>query len=311
MNLFQGAEKRLHGAIRKDVQRNPLPSSFQIVEIHETDDMKSHISKRNPIVFRNAAKNWNCCKEWSLNYFEETFGDYVVTLQDNIGLTDRDNPQTLTKIKMRDYISEVRNKSKRYLKFSRVIRDEKILQKYFDLDALKSIKNSNAFSNNFYFFIGGEGTKTPIHNGFSTTIFIQVEGRKKWIFYAPEDRFFLGVRPERRSYYYSDANPLNPNMSEFPLFDLAQAHEVILEPGDILWFPPLAFHQVENLSDSIGVAYKAVDIPLAFYSSKIMSTLFFLATRPNIFTAYFGNRVYDNDYIFSTEDESFKLKTVE
>ena len=159
----------------------------------------------------------------------------------------------------------------------------------------------------FFFFLGGKGTKTPIHNGFGPTLFVQVEGQKKWTFYQPEDRFFLDVKPEGRSYYYSNANPDKLEVDKFPLFKYAKKHEVILNEGDILWFPPFAFHQVENVNNSIGVAYKYVDIPHAFKNSKIMAFLYFFANKPNIITTFFGNRMGENEYIFKESRKGYSI----
>lgn len=294
--------------IQKIKQPNTSKTDFKIIDLAEGAYKEPYIDKRNPIIFRGAAKDWQCCKQWSMDYFKNEHGEIEVTLQDNVGVNDRDNPNTLSKLKMREYIEQLQSGSKKYLKFSRVINDPEILSKFLKADWLKKFKRFFAFSNTYYFFIGGKDTKTPIHNGFATTVFVQVEGKKKWIFYQPEDRFSLGVRPERRSYYYSHADPHNVNDPKFPLLANAKKHEIILNPGDVLWLPPLVFHQVENITDAIGVAFKFVDIPLAFKSSKIMALLFFLSTKPSIFAMFIGARTNENDYIFTEDKDEFKLK---
>lgn len=308
LKIFGGVEKWLINRVQNYKPDFFKPYDFKIVELQKGEYIDPVADKRNPVIMRGAASDWNCCKEWNLDFFATEYGDYEVTMQDNIGVTDRDNPQTYSHMKMSEYIAELRGGSKRYLKFSRVIKDLNILGKYFKADWLNKFKSIFGFSNTYYFFIGGKDTKTPIHDGYAATVFIQVEGQKKWIFYAPEDRFFLGVRPERRSYYYSNANPYRTDEADFPLIKYAQRHEVIMNPGDVLWFSPLVFHQVENLSDSIGVAYKFVDIPLSFYSSKILASLFYLSTKPSVLTMFIGNRTEENDYIFVKNKEEFKYK---
>lgn len=309
LKVFGSVEKRLINKVQNYSPDFFKPNGFKIVDLQKGEYTEPYMDKQFPVVFRGAAADWECCKEWNLDFFASEYGNYEVTMQDNIGVTDRDNPQTYSHMKMSEYIKELKSGSKRYLKFSRVIRDENILKKYFKTDWLTKFKSKFAFSGNtYYFFIGGKDTKTPIHDGYAATVFIQVEGYKKWIFYAPEDRFFLGVRPERRSYYYSNANPYKFDDPEFPLLKYAQRHEITLGPGDILWFSPLIFHQVENNTDSIGVAYKFVDIPLSFYSSKILASLFYLSTKPSVFTMFVGNRTEENDYIFVKDKEEFKYK---
>ncbi|MEZ5025021.1 MAG: cupin-like domain-containing protein [Chitinophagales bacterium] len=307
--LFLKYFGRVENWLVKQVQSYPdsyFKSDFKVIEVEKGTYTNPYIDKNYPVVFRGAALDWECCKEWNLDFFAQEYGDYEVTMQDNIGVTDRDHPQTFSQMKMSEYIKELRSGSKKYLKFSRVIKDPKILSNYFKSDWLAKFKRHLAFGNTYYFFIGGKDTKTPIHDGYACTVFIQVEGQKKWTFYDTKDRFFLNVRPERRNYYYSNANPYNLDDPNFPLLKYAQRRELILNPGDILWFPPLVYHQVENVNDSIGVAYKFVDIPLSFYSSKIQAALFYLSTRPTIFTMFFGNRMNENDYIFSKDKKEFK-----
>jgi hypothetical protein len=165
-------------------------SDFKIVDLAKGQYTEPYLDFKRPVVFRGAASEWQCCKEWNLDFFASEYGDYEVTMQDNIGLTDREHPQTYSHMKMSEYINELKSGSKRYLKFSRVIKDMTILQKYFNTEWLAKFKRFFAFSNTYYFFIGGKDTKTPIHNGYAATVFVQIEGQKKWVFYAPEDRFF-------------------------------------------------------------------------------------------------------------------------
>jgi len=77
-------------------------------------------------------------------------------------------------------------------------------------------------------------------------------------------------------------NPEAVDENEYPLFRFAKRYEVILKPGDVLWFPPFYWHYVRNLSSSIGVAYKNVNLKSALERSKMLSVLFFLRTQPHV-----------------------------
>jgi hypothetical protein len=196
----------------------------------------------------------------------------------------------------------MRKGSKKYLKFNRLVHHNRGLQFDFDLDWLKKFQLPWSFNEAYYLFIGGQNTLTPVHNGFVCTVFIQIYGRKKWTIYKVGERVFLDVRADRRMYFYSSADPDNINDERFPLLKYAEKYEVILEPGDVLWIPPLVWHQVENLSESIGVAFKFPNIPMAFRTSKVLTSLFFLATKPNIFKALWVSLTHDEDYVFTKED---------
>jgi hypothetical protein len=160
---------------------------------------------------------------------------------------------------------------------------------------------TSEFKKLFFMFMGGKGTATPIHTALPPTVFVQVYGSKKWNFWPTSDRLFLGVRPDRRTYYHSDADPYNLSNPDFPLLKFASRVEVTIHAGDVLWFPALVWHQVENPTDSIGVAYKFFHLPSSFQSSKILTSLFFFATRPFIIQSALASKINKKEYIFNNE----------
>jgi len=256
-----------------------MPDEFQIIEYKKgeyTDPVKhDHF----PIVFRGAASEWPCQKKWTLEYFAQKYGDEDVTLVNNPGLI-KDTDQAYDVVKLRDYIENMKKGSKRYLKFSRMVDEQSGLREDIDYNWLRKFRAKGAKNELNYFFMGGKNTMTPIHDGYAMTIFVQVEGTKRWIFYPTNHRLFLGARPRRFNYFFSQADPYNLNDPKFPLLKHAKPHEVFLHPGDVLYFPSLVWHQVENVTDTIGVAYKFATFKSGFISSKMLFTCFFLATKP-------------------------------
>jgi hypothetical protein len=249
-------------------------------------------------VLRGAAKDWECTKKWSFDFFAEHYGDMQIQLYNNVGLVGN-SPQDFDTTRLRDYIAELEQGTLKYLKFSRIAHNDSALKDDFDYEWLRKFTPSASFGKIYYLFMGAAGTLTPIHNGLPPTLFIQVTGQKRWLFYPPSHRLFLGVRPERRNYFYSDVNPFAESNGAYPLFKYTKPHEIILNPGDILWFPSHVWHHVENLSASIAVAYKYVHLPSAFKASKMLSSLFFLSTRPFLLESFVSSRIKGNDRIFT------------
>ena len=249
-------------------------------------------------VLRGAAKDWPCTKEWSFDFFAERYGEMQIQLYNNVGLVGN-SPQDFDTTRLRDYLAELRQGTLKYLKFSRIAHDDSALKDDFDHAWLRKFTPPGSFGKVFYLFMGAAGTLTPVHNGLPPTLFVQVFGQKRWLFYPPSHRLFLGARPERRNYFYSDVDPGGGSNGKYPLFEHTRAHEVILNPGDLLWFPSHVWHHVENLTASIGVAYKYVHLPSAFRASKMLSTLFFLSTRPFLLESFVSSRVKGNDRIFT------------
>lgn len=277
--LFGNFEKKLFEKIDSYATEHPADEDFKIIEHSEGNYPEPHCHPYFPVIYRGIAKNWNCSKKWSFDFFTEKFGEQDVTLINNAGLV-KDSDQAYDVIKFSEYIKRLRNGSKEYLKFSRIVDEQSSLREDFDYSWLRKFRTRFAQNDLFYFFMGGKNTITPIHDGFAITVFVQVKGSKRWVFYPCNQRLFIGARPRRYNYFYSEADPYVFDNPKFPLIKHAKKYEVLVHEGDVLYFPSLVWHQVENVTDTIGVAYKFASIPSGFTSSKMLATCFFLATKP-------------------------------
>lgn len=282
---FGSTEKKLYREIEKYASEHPNTDNFRVIEYKKgeyTDPVKDD---HCPIVFRGAASDWPCQGKWNFDYFKEKYGHEDVTLVNNPGLI-KDTDQAYDVVKFSEYIDNMKQGSKRYLKFSRIVDEQSGLRQDFDYGWLRKFRPAGAQNDLNYFFMGGKNTMTPIHDGFAITIFVQIEGIKRWVFYPTNHRLFIGVRPRRYNYFYSDADPYKLDDPRYPLLKLAQRTEVLLYPGDVLYFPSLVWHQVENVTDSIGVAYKFATLKAGFTSSKMLFLCFLLATKPPLINTF-------------------------
>ena len=82
------------------------------------------------------------------------------------------------------------------------------------------------------------GAVSPLHYDTATSFLAQVKGRKRLIFYPPEDLPSLYMHTRwsilRRR---SKVDPADPNYAKYPRFKKLGGWQAVLEPGDILWFP--------------------------------------------------------------------------
>lgn len=101
-------------------------------------------------------------------------------------------------------------------------------------------------------FLGPEGTVTPLHKDFAHTYgsLAQIRGRKRVLLFSPEETPLL---------YHGLLDPERPDFSRFPLFEFAQAYECVLEPGEILFWPPNWWHHVRGLEPTISVSHNFFD----------------------------------------------------
>lgn len=302
--LFEKSRNRINTAIREDL--GPPEPGHEVCRIRPGDGWRTTRKLlAGPVIFEGAARDWPCVRRWSISFFQEQFGDEDIILNDLVGIVDPENPQSFQRMKLREYFELLKNGSLKYLKFSNIIDRHPELQDDLDHRWLDAFNKPFSFGKKHYLFIGGKGTKTPLHNEFPSVLYVQVKGRKKWIMYPPGDRIFFDPRAERKTYFYSEANPEKPDDQRYPLFRYAKKYEFVMDEGDVLWFPPFHWHHVENLSESIGVAYKFANIGAGYRSSSLLTFLFLMSTRPNLVTKFIMSRVRNDDYTLTKSNSSY------
>ncbi|XP_076974258.1 HSPB1-associated protein 1 isoform X2 [Tamandua tetradactyla] len=83
-------------------------------------------------------------------------------------------------------------------------------------------------------WIGSLGAHTPCHlDSYGCNLVFQVQGRKRWHLFPPEDTPFLYPTriPYEESSVFSKISVVNPDLKRFPQFQKAQRHVVTLSPG--------------------------------------------------------------------------------
>lgn len=295
--LYQEIDQNLKSSDRGELLDMPQ----EVATISFNEFQKKYVDNFLPVVFRKAAVDWPCVKNWSFDFFKKNYGDREVSLLDNVGLVDRKNPQKFENLSFASFIDELSTGSLKYLKFSRIMDEDSTLKNDFDVNWLRKFRPRGSIGDNFLMFMGGDTSITPMHSGFGNTLFVQVTGKKKWIFWKPNERIFFDPRAGRNNYNYTDADPYNLDDPKFPLLKYAKRYEVTLEPGDVLWFPTHLWHQVESQAGGISVAYKFSNISHSFRSSTILTFLFFFATNPTIFTDLFYYLTAKKDYMYTNQ----------
>jgi hypothetical protein len=99
-------------------------------------------------------------------------------------------------------------------------------------------------------FLGPEGAVTPLHFDCLLThnLFFQIRGRKRFVMVAPEKLDCCYPRDWR----WSNVDAENPDFERHPLFREAEPAEVVVEPGDALYFPPGTLHHVRSLDCALS-----------------------------------------------------------
>jgi hypothetical protein len=107
-------------------------------------------------------------------------------------------------------------------------------------------------------WLGSKGVITPLHFDEMHNVFLQVEGVKRFTLFPPNAWRQLYLYPKFHVRHRNAMFEYPPNdetvEKEFPAYSLfpIEPFEAELNPGDVLYIPPLWFHQVEAISNSIS-----------------------------------------------------------
>ena len=230
---------------------------------------------------RGGAEGWGATDRWTLDWFASEFGEHAVPTD------DRDSDGETVVASLRQCIDRTRSGDGGYARFSPLIDERPELTADLDLPALAAMSGAPLSRTLFQLFIGGAGTTTETHCAVGNNAFVQVHGTKRWYFVPPSFTAALDPLPLGRPYFASTATLHDPTLATHPK---APIFEVELDQGDILLIPPFWWHQVENPTESIGVASRWHHLRHALSQSPFLTAMTATARHPNIVKANHDRR---------------------
>lgn len=267
----------------------------KLIPIERRDDLsikefyEYYVKNGIPVVFNGAAKDWDCVKKWSLEYFKDIHGD------DEVPIIDSENFENGVEFTtLRELIGQIRQGNfKAYFRFYNLLTRHPEHINDFDLKWLKAHRHKRAYFESFQVFIGGENSMTDIHNSHIANLFVQVYGQKNWILYPFHQLPFIDPPPTDNGIFRNAPARVNgkqfksfaPDFDAYPYFEYLDGYTVELQPGDVFYNPPFMWHTVKNVTDSIGVGFRWANAWHALRSSPTYYILDLLAYRPNYFTS--------------------------
>jgi hypothetical protein len=107
--------------------------------------------------------------------------------------------------------------------------------------------------NAYMWFSGAKNNTTPLHFDRYNNFFIQCYGSKKFMLFKSEHTDYLYPHENSDEVHVSQVDITNPDLERFPLFEKAEAIEVTVQAGEVLFMPTGLWHQVTGLSTSISL----------------------------------------------------------
>lgn len=248
-----------------------------------------------PVVMPGIAKNWECVKKWSPQFFADKYGDdRVILINDDIA-TDESVEEEST---LGDSIRSMGTGNFKYARFVPLFHNHPELLDEFDRPWLGKFINGDPNALRLYgtkgkgigirshLFIGEQGASTNLHCALTNNLFVNVYGRKRWIIassiYDPALKSPVNRGP---GVFGSGVNPLKPDYENFPMSRYVDWYEVMLEPGDVLYNPAFYWHHVTNITNNVSVGVRWYSFRDAMQAAPLKNIMSFMATNPTLFAA--------------------------
>jgi len=285
---FYSRRKKLEQKISTQIQqREGKVLDVPVVDFESKAQLQQLMNQNIPLVIKGAANNWNCVTKWSPDYFKNLHGDDEILMIDNSDRTNNQYEQTT----LASIIDNINSGGSKYYRFYPLLvrHPEHIAD--FDYDWLRN--NADRKLSNwelFHTFIGGEGTESDTHCAMSSNFFTQCYGKKRWVLvdnkFTPIIDPFPSVNLNRSGNGYLGApfSFFNPDYESYSNYRHIDYYDVTLEAGDVLYVPPFMYHNVINLTKSIGVAYRWLSYKSAFQSSPLFTALDLTIVNPSFWT---------------------------
>lgn len=261
--------------------------------LSQEEFFKNYYKKNLPVIFDKEALYWPCMK-WSLNYFQNHFPQKEIEIIESSGLVEKEfdrtngvkEPVVVEKTTAENFINDIKNGEKKYIRFSPLMEDEETLINDLDQNWLKKMRRAS-FGIGYQTFIGAANRTTPIHGGSTSFFYIMADGEKKWTLFSAYSSMMLNPTRAGRVYNFTDINVKNPDLTKYPGIKYITKLECHLEKGDILFVPAWFWHEVDNLTDSWGLSYRMTSIRnFMAYPSFVFARVFF--SKPSFFKIFFN-----------------------
>jgi hypothetical protein len=216
-----------------------------------------YLDTKTPVIITDMMADWPAMTLWNQDYLTKVCGDQMVEVMAN-----RDS-DPLFEIHAESHRTSMRFAELAALAFSPIVSNNIYMvsnNKFIATAGGQHLMNDvrslpylteHPDPDQVFFWFGPAGTVTPLHYGYVSIIFTQVHGSKHFRLYSPDQTRWLynsfGI--------YSSVDVEKPDLERYPLFRNAEAEELDIMAGEVLFLPKGHWHQVRSLTPSISVSF--------------------------------------------------------
>ena len=259
--LFQSGMKNIETEL---VELLPaLENDEDEIETYESKDLSIDSLKRmytediRPVVLRGYAKEYDCVRLWSPEYFKKNYGQFKIFYTSTEKIVNDDGKL------LSDFIDDVvsGSKNRAYIENSSdIFNTFPELHDQLGLDNVAQYLGDYASYHKIaQLFFGGVGTGAVYHCANELNCFLNIYGKKKWFFVHPKYSIAMYSTLMNKGYFVGSFVKHKASKgfleAHTPLYNRIPKLTITLEPGDLLINPPWWWHAINNLTPvTISVA---------------------------------------------------------
>ena len=263
--LYSSSERKSTGNVFKPIH---LAGTVPRNDVESSKDFEQILNDGRPVMMSNMNMG-SCTADWTLKTLTTKIGGdraIVVHEASNKYMDFHLKNFRYTKKPFKTFVDEIIGGSPQYLrslssenpagKPADIFVDFPELAPSFGLPPQLNIVKQKLHSS--VLRISGPVTMW-LHYDVMANLLVQVHGRKRLILFPPSDVLLLSIPPGASS---SSINCFDTGPDRHPSLTLAHPQEALLQPGDVLFIPPLWLHTaspVGNVSISVNVFFRNID----------------------------------------------------
>jgi [protein]-arginine 3-hydroxylase / protease len=254
----------------------------RVEDLSPRDFKRRYLDTDTPVVLAGAGSRWPAAR-WTHRMIAERYGGTKVRLLRAAPNEPKGRPGEGRDASYAEIAESMEGGGDLYARFSGIMHQHPELVADLDLDWFRDMRHDRKRFENWGFFMGGAGTATGLHSSIAPNLFFQITGRKRWYIYPAKAAPFFNPAVKCSPYFYSEVDIDDPE--RWPIAAATPGWIADLEPGDVLYVPSFAWHQVHNATATMAVGYRWVDPKLGWRASPVQTLLVATCSNPPLWKA--------------------------
>jgi cupin-like protein len=228
--------------------------------------LKDYYAANRPVIIEDVASTWPAVAKWDLRFLRDRFGAEEVTYQ--WGRSADDHRDSFVDHSLSGPLAE----------FIDLIESEAPTNQYYliahdrllDRPAFRPLLEDIVFDPRYFapvdkpgqvfFWLGPQGTTTPLHRDLGNVYFAQIRGRKA-VKMVPSKQMH---KVYNETGYHSEVDFEDYSLDDYPLLRDVHVMEEVISPGELLFIPLGWWHHVKALDASVTITGNNFRFPNAF-----------------------------------------------